>query len=178
MFDLETVSRPYAIAAYEYANSANDLQRWADFLSQLSQFTQSSPEVITYFQSFSSQSDVLIDSLVQAMKLENQAQIEFLKIIQRAKRLGCVKEIYENFLSLKRKKENTQKVVVQSAFELSLGQKNELESSLQNKLNKTIELSIDINPDLMGGFVVKIDDFVIDQSVKAKLNKLKTELLN
>lgn len=177
MFDLATVSRPYALAVYEHALEKNSLNEWANFLKALSSFNENASNLTTYFESFSSQAHILTTAIIESLGVKDSAQVEFLKILEQSKRLRCVGEICEQFLNLKRKKEQTQKIIVQSAFELSESQIEDLKNKLAIDLNKTIELNVQINKDLIGGFVIKIDDYVIDKSIKAKLSQIKNELL-
>lgn len=68
------------------------------------------------------------------------------------------------------------KAYVQSAVPLSEDNKNELVKLLGNVSDLKIDLQETINPDLIGGFVVDIDDYEINQSLKNKLKTIKKEL--
>jgi F-type H+-transporting ATPase subunit delta len=51
-----------------------------------------------------------------------------------------------------------------------------LEAKLNKVTGKTVTVDNVINPDIMGGLVVKVGDQVVDGSVKRKLENMKHEL--
>jgi len=67
--------------------------------------------------------------------------------------------------------------VVYSVYLLSEALLKELESALSEKYECVIELENRIDPSLIHGIKVEIDNFVLDDSTKAKLASLKEQLL-
>lgn len=55
-------------------------------------------------------------------------------------------------------------------------QQAKLSEALSRRLNKQVSLEVSINPDLVGGAVIRADDLVIDGSVSGKLAKLAEQL--
>lgn len=64
-----------------------------------------------------------------------------------------------------------------SAFPLSDEDAQNLAHALGKAFGKTIRLHTEVDPDLLAGLKVKYGDVVIDGSAKAKLEKMRTELL-
>ena len=71
---------------------------------------------------------------------------------------------------------NLKKAVIDTAFELSNEQIEEIKTSLENRFNKKIEVEQNINTELLAGAVVKVDDLVIDGSLREQLRKLESQL--
>jgi F-type H+-transporting ATPase subunit delta len=67
-------------------------------------------------------------------------------------------------------------VQITSAFDLDENQKKNLLESLESKTGKIIQATFHTNPALRGGLVVRIEDTVIDGSVKHKLEQLQQTL--
>lgn len=65
---------------------------------------------------------------------------------------------------------------ITSAYELDDKQIGALIEQLEKKTGKKVELNKHINSDLIGGMLVRMDDTVIDGSVKHKLSQLKNRL--
>ena len=63
-----------------------------------------------------------------------------------------------------------------SARELSMEDVDSIKESLSKKFGKTVELNQVIDPDLIGGFQVKLDGKMIDNSLKGRLSNLKSSL--
>ena len=64
-----------------------------------------------------------------------------------------------------------------SAIELSEEEKQQVVQKLENKLNKTVQPDWELDNDIIAGLVIKIDDDVIDMSIKNRLAKLKKDLM-
>ena len=65
---------------------------------------------------------------------------------------------------------------VTSAAPLSPEQQRALQESLSKATGKTVELSVDVDPELIGGVVARIGSTVYDGSVRTQLKKLRQEL--
>ncbi len=81
-----------------------------------------------------------------------------------------------NFLQTKTQSKNSQSVIVVSSTQLSSQQKQLLTSIIHQKINPLVPVKFEINPDLIGGLVIKYQDKILDLSIKGRLNKIKQEL--
>lgn len=68
---------------------------------------------------------------------------------------------------------NILKVSVISAVEVDEDLKQKLKEKLENKLNKAVKFEFELNPEIIAGLVLKIQDKVIDGSMAAKLEGFK-----
>jgi F-type H+-transporting ATPase subunit delta len=66
---------------------------------------------------------------------------------------------------------------VKSAIELSKQQSENITGLLEQKLNNTVELECEIDEKLIGGLQVFLGSYIIDGSVKGRLDKLHKKLL-
>ncbi|MEO1652624.1 MAG: F0F1 ATP synthase subunit delta, partial [Bacteroidota bacterium] len=57
-------------------------------------------------------------------------------------------------------------------------QKDQLIKKLESSLNKTIELKEEVNPHLIGGFVIHIGNSQIDSSIKSNLQRIKMNFID
>jgi F-type H+-transporting ATPase subunit delta len=70
----------------------------------------------------------------------------------------------------------TVKAEIVTASELSEELKRQLVQTLENKLNRKVEATFAVNPDIIGGFVVKTTSFVVDASVRDLLKELAMKI--
>ncbi len=73
---------------------------------------------------------------------------------------------------------NKQEVEVISAVDLDEESKQRLKDKLAQKLNKDVILNYEKDEGLLGGFIVKLEDRVIDLSLKTRFETLKKSNLN
>ena len=57
------------------------------------------------------------------------------------------------------------------------GQLQELTNSLQTRTGQTIKLTHDVNSDIIGGVVVRLNDDIIDGSVRGSLERMRVQML-
>ncbi len=102
----------------------------------------------------------------------------FLDLIVKNQREGLIAEIAEGFVKLYRKNKNILDVAVTSAVPLNEKTRAAIIAKINDKFNGTIELTEKVDPELIGGFVVRMDDQQIDASIASQLSNLKNILLN
>ena len=102
--------------------------------------------------------------------------LNFLYVLNEHGIAAHVPEIADEYADLYRKSEQIEEVHVQSATALSEAQIEALSKMLKEKLNKNVELTVDVDPDLIAGLKVKAKDIVLDNTVKTRLDNLKEKL--
>jgi F-type H+-transporting ATPase subunit delta len=87
-------------------------------------------------------------------------------------RLSLMPEVAMLFDQLKQAVESAVAVHVTSAYPLSDAETQQLTETMQEKLERSITLTSETDPSLLGGALIRADDLVIDGSVRGRLNKL------
>lgn len=98
--------------------------------------------------------------------------VNFLKILVDKKRFNELKDIITAYSDNVDELNNVKRVEVVSAVELSEEQKQRTIEKLQKRLEKNVIVSWTQNEKIIGGLVIKIDDDIIDSSLKHKLEIL------
>ena len=80
------------------------------------------------------------------------------------------------FEALKAKVENTVDAVITSAAPLSDAQQQAMADSLKEKLGREVNVTTEIDENLIGGAVIRAGDVVIDGSLRARLDGLANAL--
>ena len=91
-------------------------------------------------------------------------------------RLDFLPEIAAQFKALEAEDQNVADVEIVSATTLGDEQKARLAAALRTRLRREVRLQCSVNPELIGGAVVRSGDLLIDGSMKGKLERLETEL--
>ncbi len=90
-----------------------------------------------------------------------------------------IEEVLEYFIDKTFEQKKIGKAKVVTAFELSDKQKDDIEKRLLETTNYvSFVMEYDVDPEIIGGMVIRIRDRVVDSSIKSKINKLKSELSN
>jgi len=172
MIEPTTLARPYARAAFEHARAAGDLAAWQAALSELAAIT-AEPKVAAAMRDpnqTAAQRAATLSSL--AGDAAPSAVANLLSIMADNGRLSLLPEVAILFDQLKQAIESTVAVHVTSAYPLSDAETQQLADTMQEKLARSITLTSETDPSLLGGALIRADDLVIDGSVRGRLNKL------
>lgn len=100
---------------------------------------------------------------------------QFLEVLLKKKREPALDTICDEFFKLYNDAHNIRTVLIATASPLSEPLKDKIVALLAEQTHATIELQEFVNPTLVGGFVIKMDDFFVDSSIFSKINKLRQE---
>jgi len=83
--------------------------------------------------------------------------------------------ICRQFVKIYNKNHNIKEAYITSARPLSEDMMRYLKIFLEKDSPYTFAFHLSVNPDIIGGLVIKIDDFYFDAGIRAKINKLRAE---
>lgn len=101
----------------------------------------------------------------------------FLRTLFDRKRLGLLSVIRGRFAAVVDERLNRVTAHVTTATKLSAGQEQKLRSGLSAYSGKTVRLETEVDEDIIGGVVVRLDGSVIDGSLRARLDRIKHALI-
>lgn len=107
----------------------------------------------------------------------NELTLKFLILVSENKREAYIPGICRNFLSLSKKDMGVKSAVLTTAASLSGETNNKIKDILEKGLNSKIELKTNVNPEILGGMILRVDDKQFDASLATQLKKVKTSLL-
>ncbi|WP_342244697.1 F0F1 ATP synthase subunit delta [Pseudomonas sp. OTU5201] len=176
MAELTTLARPYAKAAFEYAQAHQQLAAWSAMLGLAAEVSQDdtmqrvlkAPRLTS-----AEKANTFIE--VVGDKFDAQAQ-NFIHVVSENGRLVLLPEIAEQFELYKAEQEKSVDVEVTSAFALSDEQQDKLAKVLSARLSREVRLHAVEDSSLIGGVVIRAGDLVIDGSVRGKIAKLAEAL--
>ena len=106
----------------------------------------------------------------------NELTLEAFSLITRKNREGLLEDIAKEFLILYNVRKGLEEVSVTSSIKLDAGQKKEIEALAKKMTGKNPILVEKVDPAIIGGYVLKVGDKQIDQSVSGQLKNIKLKL--
>ncbi len=100
----------------------------------------------------------------------------FLRTVIENGRLAAMPEIAAQFRALKNARGGTSDAVVYSAFPIDQAKLADVRATLEKRFGRSLNLSVQEDPSLIGGIRVVVGDGVLDTSVKARLEQMKAAL--
>jgi F-type H+-transporting ATPase subunit delta len=104
--------------------------------------------------------------------------LNFLQIVSRHRRLDCLRAIHLQTHILYDALQNRVRVQVVTATPLSPEQEAKMRISLRSKLGGEPIMETVVDPNLIGGAVLKLGDTVYDGSIANQLNTLRQEMMD
>ena len=101
----------------------------------------------------------------------------FLFVLNLRKRLGLIEEIAIEFKKELERIKNITRVNITSAIELNDERKNDIKTKISEKLNKNIICEWGVDNEIIAGLIFNIDESIIDNSVRHKLEDLSKEII-
>ena len=179
MAELATIARPYAEALFKA--SSDDLTSTAAWLDDLATIA-ANPQLMQFAGNPSvtptQVMDVFVGVAESAKKVAlSSAAKNFLGAVIDNERVGVLPEIARQFRALVNRASGSSDAVVYSAFSLSDTALADLTVVLEKRFSRKLNLSVEIDADLIGGVRVVVGDEVLDTSVKARLEQMKAALI-
>lgn len=168
-------ARRYAQAVFEVAREKNELDRWATDLEKISTAVQK-PEVLAVLENpkihLEAKRDILQDAIADLTPLE----LNFISVLIQKSRLAVLPQIVAEYQRMLDAYNGIQRADVVTAVPLEEQDRETLKQKLSAMTGKKIVLTTRVDPSILGGFVARIGDRLIDGSVVSNLLSLKRRL--
>lgn len=177
MSELTTLARPYAKAAFEYAQSNDCLSDWSAMLGFCAAAVRDKT-FAAYLDNPGLTREQSAEAMLQVCQdnLDNQGK-NFVRLLAENDRLELLPAVADLFEDLKALYEKTVDVAITSAVALSETQVAAISQRLSEKLGRKVNINSKTDASLLGGMFIRAGDMVIDASVKGKLNDLSDALM-
>jgi F-type H+-transporting ATPase subunit delta len=173
------VTRRYANALFELAFEKNQVSEISDDLRKIQEVCTSSEDFIRLLDSpviQVSEKKQVLSRLFE--KRIHPLTFYFLELLLEKNRENLLPDTIKYFMRLVDDSQGIMRGELQTAYLLSEQQIEALKKRLDRITGKNVLLHQNINPDLLGGFMVKLDDTVIDTSIRNQLLKMRENFLS
>lgn len=172
------VAGRYAIALLELAVQTSAVESVSRDLASLKALLASSPDLSRLVRApiFSAEDQRSgMDCILRRMEAV-PLTVRFVLTLTRKRRLFVLPEIIRAFESLVARQKGEIDAEVVAARALSESETDELRQALKARLGRDARLTAKVDPRLLGGLVVKVGSRMIDSSLRAKLEGLRSAM--
>ena len=173
-----SAAKRYAQAVFTLAKDQNTLDVWQNDLALLDNIVRDD-HVVSYLTNPTITSDKKVDAVESALNTNVQPQTRNLvKLLIERDRAALIPEIREIFDDEVRTERGVAVAIVTTADPLTEAERDLVREKLESMTGKTVELVLRVDPEIIGGIVIRIGDQVIDGSVRNKLERLRARLIS
>ena len=174
----EYLDRRYALALYEVAEKKGKVDEYIKDLKEICNIIKSNKdfyEVIKHPQISTKKKKKTFINIFKGHI--DEELLSFLLILIEKDRIMYLKEKLNQLEKIDLERKNTFKGIVKTTVSLTEEEYNALKDKLEKKYNKHIILEQIIDPEILGGIYLRINNDVIDDTVKSKLDELRNLML-
>lgn len=172
------VAKVYAGALLEIAHKKNAISKIEEELNFLAELLKNDQDLLRYISSPGIAKDSKKQFIDKVFGSELSELISnFLKVLIDNGRQQDLQDISVAYSELLDIVNNRQKVRLVSSVKLDSDIINKIKKTLEDRFNKIIMIEEVINPSILGGMIVQVDDLIIDASLKKDVIKLREKLL-
>lgn len=174
------VSKTYGEALFEIAMEENKARELMEEIQAVQRTLKENPELdkLLVHPGIPKQEKVQVISNIFKGRVSDELA-GFLEIVITKERYNELQAIFEFFINKVKETSKIGVAYVTTAIELGDAQKENVRSKLlQTTKYETMEMHYSVDSSLIGGMVIRINDRVVDSSIRTKLNDLTKQLLN
>lgn len=96
----------------------------------------------------------------------------FISLVLKEDRENMIQFMANSYVTLYRKQKNVIRGKLTTAARVSAETEQKMRQMVEGKTNGTVEFETEVNPDIIGGFILEYDTYRMDASVRSKLNNI------
>lgn len=172
-----TAARRYAEAAFEVGLRDGTVDAWRRELDAAAGII-GDPTVLRTLENPAIPLETRTDLLSALKPSVSQPVLNLILLLVRRGRIGTLSLVAAEFRRLDDRRNGVTVASATSASALDSGEVAALTQQLEELTGGRVELTLQIDPSLLGGLVVRVGDRLIDGSVRGRLERLRTQLVS
>jgi F-type H+-transporting ATPase subunit delta len=170
---MEEIAEVYGRSLFEVASEHDKTDEIREQLGQFADALDSNRDLAIYFFSpyFSTQEKK--DGLVKLLDGPDDALVNFLELLIEKHRMPVIFRIRRYYDTLWEQAHQILPVQIATAIELDEGVAKQLGEQIEKSTGQRIELTATVDPDILGGLVLRVGNSILDASIRNRLENLR-----
>jgi F-type H+-transporting ATPase subunit delta len=168
----------YATALFELAQEANAVDAVGADLANFQALLDESDDLMRLVRSpvFSAEDQIsALEALCAQAGIQSLA-LNFIKLVAQNRRLFVLPDMIKAYQTLVAQAKGEISAEVTSADKLSVKHHADLKAAIKASVGRDVQLSTRVDASILGGLIVKVGSRMVDNSLKTKLQNLKTAM--
>jgi F-type H+-transporting ATPase subunit delta len=173
---MEEIAQVYARSLFEVAQEHDKLDVVRDQIGQFADALDGSRELQTFFFSPYFSTEEKKEGLDRALDGEDDVVRNFLAVLIENHRMPAVFRIRRELDAMWRDVNKLLPVQVTSAVELDEAVVRQIGEEIGRQTGRKVELSTTVDPDVLGGIVLRVGNSILDASIRTRLDRLRKQV--
>jgi len=173
---LEEIAQVYARSLFEVAKEHDELDEIHEQLGEFADAFDRNRDLQVFFFSPYFSSEEKKDGVGKIVDDGNEHFVNFLELVAERHRMPAIFRIRREFDQLWRRENKLLEVRITSAVELDQELVKTIGSRIEDQTGQRIDLDANVDPDVIGGLVLRVGNMVLDASIRGRLERLRKEV--
>ena len=171
---MDSVASRYAIALLSIAKEENKVNEYVNEVESLLNIFESNSDLVLLLKDFGLSKDEKKETLSLCFENKlNEYILNLLYVLIDNKRGNYIVDVCNEFVRIGLNELNIKRGIVYTTIKLTKTQLSGMERKISKMLNANVTLLNKIDETLLGGFKIQVEDYILDDSMINRLNKLK-----
>jgi ATP synthase F1 delta subunit len=173
---MEEIARVYARSLFEVATERDKLDVVREELGQFADALSESRELQTFLFSPYFSTEEKEEGLARAVTDADETVANFLGVLLENHRMPVIFRIRREYDRLWEEANRLLPVEITSAVELDPSVAERIGDEIGRQTGRTVELTSSVDPDVIGGIVVRVGNSILDASIRTRLENLRKQV--
>ena len=173
---MEEIASVYARSLFEVAQEQGKLDDVRQQLGEFADALDSNQEMQVFFFSPYFSTPEKEEGLDRAVTGAEEILINFFKLLIENHRTPVIFRVRREFDRLWEQENQLLPVLVTSAVELDKRTVSQIGDRIAEQTGRKVDLSSQVDPEILGGIVVRVGNSIIDASIRARLEQLRKQV--
>jgi len=173
-----TIARNYAEALFDLGDRSGHTDRYAELIDAVAGAVETTPEVQAVLMSPRVPKSEKARLLGAALEGAPREFVRFLQALVKRGRQRLLREIASEYQALLDIRHNRVRAGVTLAHSADESLQRAIQAALSRQLGKEVLAAFHVDPEILGGTVVRVGERIHDGSVRRRVTKLRRQLLS
>jgi F-type H+-transporting ATPase subunit delta len=173
---MEEIAAVYARSLFEVAQEQDKLDRVREQLGEFADALDATRELQVFFFSPYFSTAEKEEGLDRAVSDAEEILINFVKLLIENHRTPVIFRVRREFDRLWEQENQLLPVLVTSAVELDKRTVGQIGDRIAEQTGRKVDLSSQVDPEILGGIVVRVGNSILDASIRNRLESLRRQV--
>ncbi len=173
---MQDIAEVYSRALFEVAKEHDALDEVHEQLGQFADALAEDRELQVFFFSPYFSSDEKKEGVAKVVDGGNEQLVNFLQMLAERHRMAAIHRIRRELDTMWAEERKMLPVSVTSAVDLDESLVKDIGKRIQEQTGREVELSSNVDPEVLGGLVVRVGNMVLDASVRNRLERMRKQV--
>lgn len=173
---MEEIAQVYSRALFEVAKDQDKVDELREQLGQFADALDENRDLAVFFFSPNFSTQEKKDGLDRMLDGADEALVNFLGMLMENHRMPVIFRIRRHYDELWKQENQLLGVHITSAIELDEATVKQIGDTIGEQTGQRVDLSSRVDPDILGGIVLRVGNSILDASIRTRLDRLRKQV--